>query len=47
MPRSGLRNLGLRILEPAVFSAVPDENRATFLDLVNETAPLHATSSWA
>jgi len=47
MPRHGLGNLGLRNLEPVVFSAVPDENCATFLDLVNEIAPLHATSSWA
>ena len=43
--RDRLRHFRLRVLIPIVLPAVPDENCATFLNLTNQVAPLHATSS--
>ena len=45
VPRYWLRYLRLRILIPVVLTSVPDKNRTQVLDLTDQIAPLHATSS--
>ena len=47
MPRNGLGNLGLGILISVVLAAVADEHRAGFLNLADQVAPFHTSSSWA
>src|ERR1039458_1900053 len=47
MPWNRLRNPGLRILKPIMLGAMPDENRAQFLDLFDQVTTLHAISSSA
>ena len=47
MTRHGLGNFGLRVLEPIVLSAVPNENRSAFFYFSDEIPAPHANSSCA